>query len=65
MQTWARRRNLYPGVENIGSQIGELSSEELAVFCEWFTEFDASAWDRQVGLPGAMIVARHWPPTPG
>jgi hypothetical protein len=34
-------------VENIISQIGELSSAELAAFREWFAKFDASAWDRQ------------------
>ena len=34
-------------VEEIESQIGELSSAELAAFREWFAEFDASAWDRQ------------------
>jgi len=34
-------------VEKIESQIGELSSAELAVFRGWFAEFDASAWDRQ------------------
>ena len=34
-------------VEKIESQIGELSSAELAAFREWFAEFDASAWDRQ------------------
>ena len=34
-------------VEKIVSQVGELSSAELAAFREWFAEFDASAWDRQ------------------
>ena len=34
-------------MENIVSQIGELSSAELAAFREWFAKFDASAWDRQ------------------
>ena len=35
-------------VEKIENQIGELSSAELAAFREWFAEFDASAWDRQL-----------------
>jgi hypothetical protein len=34
-------------VEKIVSQVGELSSVELAAFREWFAEFDASAWDRK------------------
>jgi len=34
-------------VEKIESQIGELSSAELAAFREWFVEFDACAWNRQ------------------
>jgi hypothetical protein len=35
-------------VEKIESQIGELSSTELAALREWFAEFDAGAWDRQM-----------------
>ena len=34
-------------VENIESQIQGFSPEELAAFREWFTQFDAEAWDRQ------------------
>ena len=34
-------------VQNIESQIQELSPEELAALREWFVEFDAEAWDRQ------------------
>lgn len=34
-------------VENIQSQIKELSHKELAAFREWFVQFDAGAWDRQ------------------
>ena len=34
-------------IENIESQITQLSSAELAVLRKWFAEFDASAWDRQ------------------
>jgi hypothetical protein len=44
-------------VEKIESQIGELSSAELAAFREWFVEFDASAWDRQVA---AGVEARKF-----
>lgn len=35
-------------VENIESQIRDLSSAELAAFREWFAEFDAEVWDRQL-----------------
>ena len=34
-------------VENIETQIQELSPEELAKLREWLAEFDAEAWDRQ------------------
>ena len=34
-------------VENIKSQINELSPEELTAFREWFIKFDAEAWDQQ------------------
>jgi len=34
-------------LENIESQIAQLTSAELAVLRKWFAEFDASAWDRQ------------------
>jgi hypothetical protein len=34
-------------VENIESQIRELSSEELAALREWFASYDAEVWDRQ------------------
>jgi len=34
-------------VENIESQIQELSSEELAALREWFAEYDTEMWDRQ------------------
>ena len=34
-------------VESIESQINKLSPEELAAFRDWFTKFDAEAWDRQ------------------
>ena len=35
-------------VEQIEHQIREFSSMELAAFREWFVEFDAVAWDRQL-----------------
>lgn len=35
-------------VEDIEQQLRELSLEELGEFREWFAEFDAEAWDRQL-----------------
>ena len=35
-------------VEQLESQIKQLSPTELASFREWFREFDAEAWDRQI-----------------
>jgi len=34
-------------VKDLESQIQELSPEELTEFREWFTAFDADAWDQQ------------------
>lgn len=34
-------------LEKIESEIKELATEELAVLREWFTNFDAEAWDLQ------------------
>ena len=34
-------------VEQIESQIKELSSKELAAFRQWFPELDSRVWDRQ------------------
>jgi hypothetical protein len=34
-------------VEQIKTEIQQMSSEELALFRAWFAEFDAEAWDRQ------------------
>ena len=34
-------------LQDIESQIKELSPKELAAFREWFAEFDAEVWDRQ------------------
>jgi hypothetical protein len=35
-------------LEQIETQISSLSDEELARFRQWFAEFDADAWDRQI-----------------
>jgi hypothetical protein len=34
-------------LENIESEVMDLSREELSAFREWFAEFDAEIWDRQ------------------
>ena len=34
-------------VKNIEHQVAALLPDELASFREWFTAFDAEAWDRQ------------------
>ena len=36
-------------IENLEEQIRALSPEEFARFREWFAQFDAEAWDRQLG----------------
>ena len=35
-------------VESLEKRISALSAEELAQFRQWFAEFDAAAWDRQI-----------------
>ena len=35
-------------IEELEKQIQALSVEELAAFREWFLEFDAARWDRQI-----------------
>ena len=35
-------------IEKIGREIKELSPAELAAFRQWFRDFDAAAWDRQI-----------------
>ena len=37
-------------LDKIESQVRELSPEELTAFREWFTSYDAEAWDRQFEL---------------
>ena len=36
-------------VQQIEHSVRQLSRHELATFREWFTEFDADAWDKQLG----------------
>jgi hypothetical protein len=35
-------------VLDIEAAVRQLSSEDLAAFREWFAEFDAALWDRQL-----------------
>jgi hypothetical protein len=35
-------------VETIEQQVAALKPEELASFRQWFTSFDADAWDEQI-----------------
>jgi hypothetical protein len=35
-------------VEKIENEVRALSSEEFATFREWFREFDAEIWDREI-----------------
>lgn len=35
-------------VEELESAVSQLSSEELAKFFQWFEEFMADQWDRQI-----------------
>jgi len=35
-------------VESLEKRISALSAEELAEFRQWFAEFDAAVWDRQI-----------------
>ena len=35
-------------VEQIESEVKELSPDELKLFREWFARFDAELWDRQI-----------------
>jgi hypothetical protein len=34
-------------IQQLENGVRQLSSEELAAFRAWFTEFDTEAWDRQ------------------
>ena len=35
-------------VEKIEDEIRALSADELAAFRDWFREYDADAWDREI-----------------
>jgi len=35
-------------VQEIEAAVRQLSAEDLAAFREWFAEFDAALWDRQL-----------------
>jgi hypothetical protein len=35
-------------VEQIEGQVKELSPDELSAFRNWFVQFDAEIWDRQI-----------------
>jgi hypothetical protein len=35
-------------VSEIETAVSKLSRQELLAFREWFSEFDAAAWDRQL-----------------
>jgi len=47
-QCYDRRRWRMSKVESIEHLIQELSAEELARLREWFAEYDAEVWDRQM-----------------
>ena len=36
-------------IENLEKQIQELSNEEFARLRQWFAEYEAEKWDRQIG----------------
>lgn len=40
-------------VEQLERHVRELTAEELASFRDWFAEFDAAAWDRQIEFDAA------------
>jgi len=35
-------------VQELERQVEQLSARELVSFREWFAQFDAAAWDRQI-----------------
>lgn len=35
-------------VESLEREVAKLTPEELAAFREWFANYDADAWDRQI-----------------
>lgn len=36
------------GIEELELVVSRLAAEELAIFSEWFDEFRAEQWDRQI-----------------
>lgn len=40
-------------IEKLESEIKSLSAKELANFREWFAEYDAVQWDRQIEADAA------------
>lgn len=43
-------------VSEIEAAVSQLSRQELSVFRDWFSEFDATAWDQQFE---ADVTAGH------
>ena len=37
-------------VNDLERQVQSLSADELAAFRQWFAEFDADSWDRQLEI---------------
>lgn len=35
-------------IQEIESAVAQLSQEELSRFCQWFEEYRAEKWDRQI-----------------
>jgi hypothetical protein len=35
-------------LKEIESAVSQLSADDLTAFRDWFAEFDAAAWDRQI-----------------
>jgi len=35
-------------VESLEREVAKLTPQELAAFREWFSKYDADAWDRQI-----------------
>ena len=48
------------GVQDLETAVSQLSKEELARFSQWFEEYVADEWDRQIGkdvLSGRLDAA--------
>jgi len=48
-------------LKEIKSQVAQLSSSELSEFREWFSKFDAAAWDKQLehGSSAELLETRQ------